>query len=71
MRCFGAFHALIERCQSEGIMRTGDTRQMTALLYACLHGLIDLELGGKARSSKGLGSIEKIANLLLDLLSSE
>jgi AcrR family transcriptional regulator len=71
MLCFGAFHTLIESCQSAQMIRAGDTRQMTALLYACLHGLIDLELGGKARSSKGLGSIEKIANLLLDLLSSE
>ena len=70
MLCFGAFHTLLTNCQSAQMIRAGDTRQMTALLYACLHGLIDLELGGKARSSKGLGSIEKIANLLLDLLAS-
>jgi len=71
MLCFGAFYTLIASCQAERMIRAGDPRQMTALLYACIHGLIDLELGGKAQASKGLGSIEKIAGFLLELLSSE
>ena len=42
---------------------------MTGLIYATLHGAIDLELGGRAKEAKGLGSIEATLDLLLDLLA--
>lgn len=71
MRCFGVFYGLVDACQAQRVIRAGDTREVTALIYACLHGLIDLELGGKARSEKGLGSIEKIVDLLLGLLATK
>jgi hypothetical protein len=41
---------------------------VTALVYATLHGLMDLELGGRTKPEKGLGSIEAVVHLLLRLL---
>jgi MFS family permease len=43
---------------------------LTGLIYAALHGAIDLELGGRSSGSKGLGSIETTADLLFQLLRS-
>lgn len=66
---FGAFGALVADCQAAGSLPAMNTKGLTALLYSSLHGLIDLELGGRARESKGLGNIETISNLLLNLIS--
>ena len=45
-----------------------DTVSLTGLIYAALHGAIDLEIGGRASGAKGLGSVEATAGLLFDLL---
>jgi hypothetical protein len=36
-----------------------------------VHGLIDIEAGGRMRREKGLTSVEESVNLLIDLLSEE
>jgi len=69
MEAFQAFGALVADCQATGSFPATDTKALTALIYSSLHGLIDLELGGRARESKGLGSIEAMSALLLELLS--
>ncbi len=46
-----------------------ETARIAGLIYATLHGAIDLELGGRAREAKGLGSIEATVELLPDLLA--
>ena len=63
---FQAFAALAERCRFDGTVATA---RLTGLIYATLHDAIDLELGGRAREAKGLGSIEATVDLLLDLLA--
>jgi len=63
---FRAFAALVERCRFNGTVATA---RQTGLIYATLRGTIDLELGGRAREAKGLGSIEATVVLLLDLLA--
>ena len=66
---FQAFAAIVRRCQMDKSLRSIETARMTGLIYATLHGAIDLEIGGRARKAKGLGSIEATVDLLLDLLA--
>ncbi len=66
---FQAFGVIVQRCQAGGSLPPVETARLTGLIYATLHGAIDLELGGRAREAKGLGSIEATVDLLLDLLA--
>ena len=66
---FQAFAAIVQRCQAGRSLRSIETAKLTGLIYATLHGAIDLELGGRAREAKGLGSIEATVDLLLGLLA--
>ncbi len=65
---FTAFNRIVTRCQRDGIMPAVDTISLTGLIYAALHGAIDLHIGGRASGAKGLGSVEATAGLLFDLL---
>ena len=65
---FQAFSSIVSRCQQDGVLPQVETVRLTGLIYAALHGAIDLELGGRAGGSKGLGSVEATVSLLLDLL---
>ena len=66
---FQAFAAVVRRWQSGGSLQLIETASLTGLIYATLHGAIDLELGGRAKEAKGLGSIEAAVDLLLGLLA--
>ncbi len=66
---FQAFAAIVQRYQAGKSLRSIETARLTGLIYATLHGAIDLELGGRAKKAKGLGSIEATIDLLLDLLA--
>ncbi len=66
---FQAFGVIVQRCQAGGGLRPIETARLTGLIYATLHGAIDLELGGRAKNAKGLGSIEATVDLLFDLLA--
>lgn len=65
---FHAFSRIVSRCQDDEVLPGVDTVSLTGLIYATLHGAIDLELGGRASGSKGLGSIEATADLLFRLV---
>ena len=65
---FQAFGALVQRCQEQGGLPQVGTVRLTGLIYATLHGAIDIELGGRAKEQKGLGNIEATVELLLALL---
>ena len=65
---FVAFSAIVRHGQARGRLPALDTIQLTGLIYATLHGAIDLELGGRAMDRKGLGSIEATFDILLALL---
>ena len=65
LETFAAFGALVRQCQDERTLPKTNTIMLTGLIYATLHGAIDLELGGRARARKGLGSIEATLGLLL------
>jgi len=66
---FEAFAAIVQGCQADESLPSIETARMAGLIYATLHGAIDLELGGRAKKAKGLGSIEATVDLLLDLLA--
>ena len=69
-----AFQALAEhiaKCQAEGDLRAGDTRKLAGLVFATVHGLIDLERGGRLRDNTETSAPEDILTLLLRLMSSE
>lgn len=68
MASFQAFSLIVSRCQQEGILPPVEQVSLTGLIYAALHGAIDLELGGRASGSKGLDNIEATASLLFDLI---
>ncbi len=65
---FTAFSRLVARCQQDGALPATDIINLTGLIYAALHGTIDLHIGGRASGAKGLGSVEVTAGLLFDLL---
>ncbi len=65
---FTAFNRIVARCQRDRVMPEVDTVDLTGLIYAALHGAIDLHIGGRADGAKGLGSVEATAGLLFDLL---
>lgn len=65
---FESFSRIVARAQQDRILPDIDTVSLTGLIYATLHGAIDLELGGRASGSKGLGNIDATAGLLFELL---
>lgn len=67
---FRAFAAIVARCQAERLLPGNDEVALTGLIYAALHGAIDLRLGGRGGDAKGLGSVRITADLLFDLLGS-
>jgi AcrR family transcriptional regulator len=68
MRALKALTVLVEAFQATGRAAHLPTQQVTALLYATLHGLMDIELGQRALPEKGLGDIAAVADLLVELL---
>lgn len=65
---FTAFSRIVAQCQRAEVLPGIDTVSLTGLIYAALHGAIDLEIGGRASGTKGLGSVEATTGLLFDLL---
>ncbi len=66
---FTAFLRIVEICQRDGALPTGDPVRLAGLIYATVHGAIDLEIGGRASSEKGLANVTETLDLLLQLLA--
>lgn len=67
-----AFQALAEhigKCQAEGDLRAGNPRKLASLVLATVHGLIDLERGGRLRDNTDTSTPEEIVELLLALIT--
>ena len=67
-----AFQALAEhiaKCQAEGDVSAGDPRKLARLVLATVHGLINLERGGRLRDNTETDTPEKILELLLALIA--
>ncbi len=68
---FAHFAAIVQECQSSKELPDISNTALTGLLFAAVHGLIDLQSGGRMRSEKGLTSVTGTLNLLIGLLSSK
>ncbi len=68
LAAFEAFTRIVSWCQREGVLPSIDAVSLTGLIYAAIHGAIDLQLGGRASDAKGLASIDATVALLFDLL---
>lgn len=55
-------------CQEAGELPEGDTVEIAAILYASVHGAVELALSGHAERDKGLGDPIKLVRSLLALL---
>ncbi len=69
MHTFLEFAAIVEGCQTNFLLPEVENVALTGLLFASVHGLIDLAAAGRMRPEKGLSSVGESVNLLLDLIS--
>lgn len=69
MAAFQAFGTLVSRYQAECGEVHVETAKLTGLIYAALHGQIDLELGGRAKGANGLNDPSAMMDLLLGLIA--
>lgn len=70
LEAFRAFGELVNTYKGTSLQSI-ESLKLAGLIYATLHGCIDLELGGRAREAKGLGSIETTIDLLFRFLGSK
>ncbi len=68
---FSAFALLVAECQKTAVLPDTPTPALAGLMYASVHGLIDLEASGRMKTEKGFTNVTKGIALLLNLLSTE
>ncbi len=69
LRAFAAFAAIVQDCQSARELPDVANASLSGLLYAAMHGLIDLDASGRMRPTKGLSGVGQSVDLLIQLLS--
>lgn len=69
LAAFIEFAAIVADCQSAGSLPQSATSELAGLLFASVHGLIDLDAGGRLRRKKGLRGVTSGVDLLLRVLS--
>jgi len=68
LRSFVEFAAIVQECQQSAALPQVPNVALTGLIYASVHGLIDLNAGGRMRKEKGLASVAEGIDLLVGLL---
>jgi AcrR family transcriptional regulator len=68
---FSAFALLVAECQQFGVLPTVPTPALAGLLYASVHGLIDLQASGRMKAEKGFMNVSEGITLLFKVLSTE
>ena len=71
MASFAAFGSLVAECQKNGALPGVPTPALAGLLYASVHGLVDLEASGRMKSEKGFMSVSEGIALLLEVLATK
>ena len=69
MRSFGAFAKIVAGAQAAGELPKLATATLTGLIYATVHGLLDLQAGGRMRKEKGLSKAAEGVSVLLELIA--
>lgn len=71
MASFSAFALLVAECQKAGVLPGVPTPALAGLLYASVHGLIDLQASGRMKTEKGFMNVSEGIALLLKMLATE
>lgn len=71
MASFSAFAALVAECQKAGVLPGVETPALAGLIYASVHGLVDLQASGRMKTEKGFMEVDDGVSLLLKLLTFE
>jgi AcrR family transcriptional regulator len=66
---FETLVAIVQRCQQEKSLPPEDPVRLGGVIFAGVHGAIDLNIGGRATAAKGLDSALATVKLMLDLLA--
>ncbi len=69
MRSFNEFAEIVRECQDASDFPNVPNEALAGLIYATVHGLIDLQAGGRLRKEKGLDQASEGVDLLITLLS--
>lgn len=70
--CTDYLYDLVRRGQKEGYIVAGDVREITALMWAAVHGLVDLTLAGHLREPRtvdGASAMPHLVNLALQAVT--
>ncbi len=66
---FAAFSKFVADAQVAGELPPLSTATLTGLIYAAVHGLLDLRAGGRMRKEKGFSTVVEGTSLLLKLIA--
>ena len=69
MAAFAAFAKIIAGAQANKDLPALATPKLTGLVYATVHGLIDLQAGGRLRAEKGLSKAADGVKALLQIIA--
>jgi AcrR family transcriptional regulator len=68
---FSTFSLLVAECQQAKVLPAVPTPALAGLLYASVHGLIDLQASGRTKTEKGFMNVSEGIALLLKVLATE
>ena len=71
LETFAGLARLVQEAQEAGHLPTLPAPTLTGLIYATIHGLLDLRSGRRLRQEKGFTSVLDGASLLLELISTD
>ncbi len=69
MRPFAAFAAIVRGCQEAQELPDVPNAELTGLIYAAVHGLIDLQASGRLHQEKGLAGVPAGVDVLVRILA--
>ncbi|NIH53575.1 TetR/AcrR family transcriptional regulator [Lysinibacter cavernae] len=67
--CVNYLYELVEQGQRDGTLVLGDVRELTSLLWATLHGLVDLTLSRHLREPLTVEGLTSMPGLILTMLN--
>jgi len=69
LQSFAEFAAIVRKCQNAKILPDVPNGELTGLIFAAVHGAIDLHAGGRLYKESGPAGVHDAVELLLNLLA--
>lgn len=66
---FTEFSAIVGECQEVNALPSLPNAELTALIHAAVHGLIDINAGGRFRTEKGFSTVSDGIERFLELIA--